>query len=179
MDKLWFYTKSGSTEKQGPVSDEEMHTLISDGAIGRGDLLWSEGMSEWKPLASITELKDLLQTSNAAGGAGSVPLPDGLLGWMNFIGIATLLMGIFNCLSCVGVITGIFLIIGGAALTAAKRALDGVSTVDISLAPFFTKLKTFMQMMGIMYIITIIMLIGMMIFYFTMFAAMASNILQQ
>jgi len=168
MEKLWFYTKSGSTEKQGPISEAELKQHIGSGEITIHDLVWSEGMSNWMSLAHIPELKSALP---AQGTTAGVPVPEGLVGWTGFVGVMNIVGGIFSCISCFGIITGIFMIIGGAALMAAKNALAGVASVDASLGTFFQKLKTFMQMMGIMYIISLIGLVIIFVFYFSMFAA--------
>jgi hypothetical protein len=35
-------------EKRGPVSDHELKRLASEGTLKPTDLIWREGMSDWK-----------------------------------------------------------------------------------------------------------------------------------
>jgi hypothetical protein len=43
-------------EQQGPVTDEQIKSLIASGNLSADDLAWCEGMAEWKPIREITEL---------------------------------------------------------------------------------------------------------------------------
>lgn len=55
MAEQWFY---GEGENQcGPVSRDELLGLIAQGIVGDLDLVWREGMAEWKPLAAVSELQ--------------------------------------------------------------------------------------------------------------------------
>lgn len=171
MDKLWFYTKSGSTEKLGPVPEAEIRALLGAGTLSMSDLVWSDGMSNWQPLGTVPAFRGSAPSASAATPAGGAGLPPGLTGWMGFVGVMNIIMGVFSALSCVGILSAVFMIIGGVALIAGKNALAGVTEVDSSLSVFFDKLKTFIQMTGIMYIIGLIMTVVMMVLWFSMFAA--------
>ena len=72
----------------------------------------------------------------------SVPLPPGLLGWMTFVGVMTLISGILEVLTCVGIPLGILLIVAAVSMLGAKGVLQTVGGVDPRLEPFFAKLKT-------------------------------------
>ncbi len=91
-----------------------------------------------------------------AGSSGAVP--PGLTGWMSFVGIMTILAGVLNILSCVGIPSGVLMLIGGIALMGAKTSLEAVREVNPTLLPFFLKLKTFMVTTGWVYILTLILL---------------------
>jgi hypothetical protein len=86
---------------------------------------------------------------------------------MTFIAVINIVGGIFSCLTCIGIIWGIFMIIAGTSLLAAKNALSGITAVDSSLALFFEKLKSFILMTGILYIITVILTMVQLVFMFT------------
>ncbi len=45
MEKLWFFAQGSSSEKQGPVTETQMRSLIAEGKLQPTDLVWSEGMS--------------------------------------------------------------------------------------------------------------------------------------
>lgn len=42
----WYYTRNG--EQAGPVSDEELSRLVTDGVVKPESLVWHSGMAEWK-----------------------------------------------------------------------------------------------------------------------------------
>ncbi len=174
MEKLWFYTLNGSTEKQGPVPETEIRAMIAGGRIKSTDLLWTDGMANWTALSQIPEFQS---ASVAVPVSRGNPIPDGLDGWMTFVAVMTIIGGIFYCIGCVGIVIGVFMIIAGAALLGAKNALAGVGSVDPALGPFFQKLNSFMKMSGIAYIVTIVVTILVFIFYFAIFAAMFSKAL--
>ena len=50
----WYYSKMGL--QQGPVPEDELLTKIRRGEIDGANLVWKEGMGEWKPLSQIPEL---------------------------------------------------------------------------------------------------------------------------
>ncbi|MEM9400355.1 MAG: DUF898 family protein [Verrucomicrobiota bacterium] len=49
----WYYSKGG--EQIGPVSQEKIDALASQGEIGEKTLVWKEGMSEWKAYGDLKE----------------------------------------------------------------------------------------------------------------------------
>lgn len=50
----WWY--ADGSEQRGPVSLEEMRTLVSDGRLDRDTLVWHAGMSGWTPAGMVSEL---------------------------------------------------------------------------------------------------------------------------
>lgn len=62
----WHYTKLGL--QQGAVSEDELRGKIQRGEIGDEELVWRDGMAEWKLLAEVGELGSL------APGGGEVRL---------------------------------------------------------------------------------------------------------
>ena len=172
MDKLWYYTQGASQEKKGPVPESEIRSLVANGRIQPTDLLWSEGMANWAPLKDLPQLRSSdLQTEMAvsrlsASAGGQTPIPAGLTGWMTFIAVMTIISGALYCLGCIWIIVGIPTIIAGVALLAAKHALAAVGQVDSSLGLFFAKLKTYVMLSGIVYIIGFVAGIVMFILYF-------------
>jgi hypothetical protein len=185
MDKLWYYAKNGSTDRQGPVPAADLHAQIAQGQLTATDLAWTEGMDNWQPLAQIEEFRPQFPTAALAGtpshqppvhaGAATGGIPDGLEGWMSFVGIVTIISGALYCLTCVGIIVGIFMIMAGTALMGAKNALGLFRAVDPSQALFFDKLKGCMLWTGIFYIISIIITIGWLIVYLIVFAGMIAG----
>jgi hypothetical protein len=178
MDKLWYYTQGAAQEKKGPVPEAEIKSLVAGGQIHATDLLWSDGMANWAPLSALPQLQaeHTITLPSPAAASSQVflhqsPIPEGLTGWMTFMAVMTIIMGVFQCLNCIGIIIGIPTIIAGVALLAAKNSIVNISTVDSSLDVFFNKLKTFMQLSGIIYIVSFIAMIVIMILYFGVFMA--------
>lgn len=193
MDTMWYYALRGQ-ERQGPVTEADLRGLIAAGTVGPGDLVWCEGMPSWQAVRDVPALapsaasipapqpvptpvatpRPVAGSSRAA--ASSAAIPPGLLGWTSFVGVMNILGGVLSCLSCFGILYGIFMIIAGTALMGAKSALQGVQTIDPAMQPFLAKLKTAMQMMGIFYILTIVVTIIMVIVYAGMiFGALSSG----
>jgi hypothetical protein len=47
----WYYSKNG--QQLGPISEQELSSKSSSGEISARDLVWKEGMSDWKPLGEV------------------------------------------------------------------------------------------------------------------------------
>ncbi len=84
---------------------------------------------------------------------------------MAFLGIANIIMGIIQCLSCFGLPMGILTIIAGAALISARSALSQMKSVDPTMGLFLAKLRTYMVIMSIFFLISLLMLVAAIIFY--------------
>lgn len=50
----WYYAKD--SQQNGPVSTDEIVRLLATGTIGAKDLVWHEGMTDWKPAGEVAEL---------------------------------------------------------------------------------------------------------------------------
>ena len=177
MDKLWYYTQGASQEKKGPIPEAEIKSLAADGQILATDLLWTDGMTNWAPLSALPQLQSsspsvaTALTASPIATLNQMPIPEGLTGWMTFIAVMTIISGVFYCLGCIWMIVGIPTIIAGSALLAAKNAIANVGAVDASLNVFFSKLKSFMQLTGIVYIIGFIVGIVLFVLYFGVIVA--------
>ena len=56
---MWYFAQSNI--RKGPVSVEEIRSLIEEGSITQSALVWKQGMDNWLPITE-TELRDLLPT---------------------------------------------------------------------------------------------------------------------
>lgn len=54
MANQWYYTKD--EERQGPVSAEDLKQLVQDGELLPNDLIWKEGMEDWRPASQLKGL---------------------------------------------------------------------------------------------------------------------------
>lgn len=63
----WYYADEGN--RSGPVSEEQLRSLLARGTVNDGTLVWHEGMKDWAPLGS-TGFR--LGVPMAAGPAGMV-----------------------------------------------------------------------------------------------------------
>lgn len=48
---MWYFVKDGT--QQGPVSDEQLRSMARDGSLRGEDLVWQEGMPDWKPAMEV------------------------------------------------------------------------------------------------------------------------------
>jgi hypothetical protein len=94
---------------------------------------------------------------------------------MTFVGVMILISGILEALTCVGIPLAILLIIAGVSMLGAKTALQGVGGVDPQLSPFFTKLKTYVMVTGIFYILAIALVLIVVLLYFSVIVAALSS----
>jgi len=50
----WYYAKQGKQE--GPIEQIALQSLIQTGQVAPGDLVWREGLENWKPAREVPEL---------------------------------------------------------------------------------------------------------------------------
>lgn len=50
----WYFASGG--KQQGPVSIEQLQSLIASGKLLSADLVWTESMSNWTPVGQVPEL---------------------------------------------------------------------------------------------------------------------------
>ncbi len=48
---MWYYVKDGA--RQGPVEEAEFNRLIGQAVVRPDTLVWSEGMSDWRPYSTV------------------------------------------------------------------------------------------------------------------------------
>lgn len=58
--KTWFYLDEKS-QQLGPYSYQEFKRVWKQGKISLQTLVWSEGMTDWKPIGEVSDLKHELQ----------------------------------------------------------------------------------------------------------------------
>jgi len=66
----WYYSKNAA--QLGPVSLDELRAKLASGEISGSDMAWREGMPDWRPISSISELEVSVSGEQAAPAAGSV-----------------------------------------------------------------------------------------------------------
>jgi hypothetical protein len=55
----WYYVQDG--ERQGPVGEEGIASLIKDGTLASDSYVWKKGMKDWAHLGDVADLASLLQ----------------------------------------------------------------------------------------------------------------------
>ncbi len=74
---MWYYSSKGT--QLGPIPEEELLRKVRSGEVSTSDLVWKDGMTDWRPLGQVPEPQSAgvsvmpPQTQSSAG--GSVPLP--------------------------------------------------------------------------------------------------------
>lgn len=56
----WYYAHNGT--QVGPVTIEELKSLIAEKTLAPGTLVWSAGMENWQPLENVPELMPVTQS---------------------------------------------------------------------------------------------------------------------
>ena len=191
MEATWYYVTNG-TEKAGPVPESELRSLVEQGAVSPDDLVWKDGMADWAPFAqalggaapaasplaaaaatpiAAAMASPIAQPGAVGGGyqSGYEP-PPGLGGWLQFVGVMTIIFGALTCLAgVVMVITiigpliyiplGIALILSGTACTGARAALLNMTAIDAATDLFLCKIKRYMLIYGILYILNLVLVV--------------------
>ena len=52
MDRLWYYTKRGSTEKFGPCTDAELVQFIKQEILCKDDYIWMPDLKNWLEISN-------------------------------------------------------------------------------------------------------------------------------
>jgi hypothetical protein len=64
----WHYSAGG--QPAGPVSDNQLQGLLREGKVTAETMVWREGLADWQPAGSVSELSGIFK-----GGAGVPPPP--------------------------------------------------------------------------------------------------------
>lgn len=152
----WYYVVSKTREKSGPHDEAFVRAKFIAGEIAPASLVWHDGLANWIPAADAFAALQV-----PAGTEGKVPLPDGLRGWMTFIGIMTILGSLLPSV----VLFGLPMLLSGLAVLGARAALDRTPFISPDLVPFFLKLKTFFCCWGWMCILGIFLTILALLIY--------------
>ncbi|MBU0678534.1 MAG: DUF4339 domain-containing protein [Verrucomicrobia bacterium] len=177
MDRKWFYSKDGK-QQEGPLSGDELVQLVTSGTLNPRVLVWAQGMQDWIPAENVPEL-GLTSTSvpqTVELDPNKRPVPDGMGGWMGFVGVMTIIAGVFQVCN---LFIGVPMIIAGIALLGAKTALESIHEVDPPVAQFMAKIKTCVAATGVFYILTLALVVLVLIVYAIMGVAVFSAISSQ
>ena len=152
----WYYVVSKTREKSGPHEEAFVRAKFIAGEIVPEALVWHDGLANWIPAGqAFAALKA------PAGTEGKVPLPDGLRGWMTFIGVMTILGALLPAVALVG----LPMLLAGLALLGARGALDRAPFISPDLVPVFTKLRTFFCCWGWMYVLGLFLVVLVLLAY--------------
>jgi hypothetical protein len=178
MDNQWYYARNGA-DRQGPVTESELRSLLAQGRLQADDLVWREGLSAWTPLRDLPDFQAAAPVPAVPGAGTGVPIPAGLCGWMAFNGIVIILSGLTYVMSCFALPSGILLLIAGASLMSAQSLLAGLRTVDPALLPFLQKLRGFFLMTGVATLVAIVFTALFLIIVVGLGAASIASIMEQ
>jgi hypothetical protein len=72
-DAVWYYAQGD--EEHGPVTAVQLKALAEQGKLRPSDLVWKEGMEDWKPANEVRGLfsQDAVEKASAAGDAPAEP----------------------------------------------------------------------------------------------------------
>src|SRR5215471_10817168 len=57
-EKQWYYLQGD--QSVGPVSEEQLLTLVHSNTLTKTALIWSQGLEEWKPIQVVLDLENEL-----------------------------------------------------------------------------------------------------------------------
>lgn len=141
----WYFVNSKTRDKSGPHEESFVRAKFIAGEIRPETLVWHDGLAHWIPAGQA-----FAALQAPAGIEGRVPLPNGLLGWMAFVGVFTIFSAILPSL----LLYGLPMLFAGIAALSARAALSRTPFVAPDMIPFLSKLKTFFSCWGWVYIIS-------------------------
>lgn len=73
MASEWFYAKDG--KQFGPVAPAELKGMATSGLLDPTDLIWKEGMADWKPANSVANLFSAAPAVSASTASSKIRNP--------------------------------------------------------------------------------------------------------
>ena len=67
-------------QKYGPINESELRQWIRQSRLGPRDLVWTESMDEWKPVADVPDLADAIPASQVVAATPFSQNPAGMQG---------------------------------------------------------------------------------------------------
>ena len=162
----WYYVVPKTREKSGPHEEAYVRAKFIAGEIAPTALVWHDGLVNWIPAGQAFS-----SLQSPSGSEGKVPLPDGLRGWMAFVGVMTILGSIFPSL----LLYGLPMLLAGLAILGARASLDRAPFIPTDLVPFFLKLRTFFCCWGWMYVIGLFLGVLFLLLYVVLLLFSASS----
>lgn len=52
--RMWYYSQNN--QQLGPVSEDQLKSMLRGASLPSSSLVWKEGMTDWKPVSEIPEL---------------------------------------------------------------------------------------------------------------------------
>ncbi|MGF1679496.1 MAG: DUF4339 domain-containing protein [Candidatus Methylacidiphilales bacterium] len=73
MENQWYYAVNG--QQRGPVDESELKRMLSRGEVRADDLVWKDGMEDWKPLSTaLPGVVDEIPVTPRPGDASGSPV---------------------------------------------------------------------------------------------------------
>jgi hypothetical protein len=125
----WYHSRGEKVE--GPVSAEVLREKVRRGELGRGVLVWREGMEQWVEVGAVAELGELVVEGV---GAASVPPPlrvgvSRVVRPTSAAAVVSLVLGALGPFTCpVGFVFGIAAVVVG--MVALKKIEESRGAMD-------------------------------------------------
>jgi len=103
----WYYALSGA--QQGPVDLATLQQYVASGTIQPSDVVFREGMTDWMPAQSVSELAMFIpRLGQGQTSSGPSPGPSPPVGQQsNGMAIAGFVCSLLGCLTCIPAILGL------------------------------------------------------------------------
>jgi hypothetical protein len=72
--RVWYHTRGG-VQQPAPVDTETLRQLVLSGQVGAAEMVWTEGLPDWQPVSSVSDIAPAPQTPPAYPAAGEFPPP--------------------------------------------------------------------------------------------------------
>lgn len=163
----WYYARAGAPNRSGPLPTRLLLAMLGDGTLSPDDLVWREGLPDWVRAGSLPEL--------SPDPAPAAPFSR-LRHWLTMAGLLGIVTGIGGCLTLVGAVSGVLLIVGGTALLGARSALDATPPLDPAWRPFFDHLARYARATAWALFLGILSTLFFLFFYFGLFSGILTGV---
>jgi hypothetical protein len=72
--RLWHYTQGG-TQQPAAIDTVRLKGLVASGEVGAGEMVWTDGLANWQPVASVPELAPTAGAAAMPAAPGTADLP--------------------------------------------------------------------------------------------------------
>ena len=112
-EPAWYYSENNAPV--GPVPFSELVARLESGKMSPQDLVWREGMEDWKAACQVPELAEIASASRNAGADMTVqtrmvnlsPRPARSTGFIQLAAVITGMVALLSCIPLLGVLGAI------------------------------------------------------------------------
>jgi hypothetical protein len=74
-EKQWYYVVASGSEmrQEGPVSSQDLESMLSEGRLSTDTLVWNDGMTDWAQIGAVTDFSPPVSPDDSPAGPEPIP----------------------------------------------------------------------------------------------------------